>query len=161
MRTIKELADELNVSPQTVRNEYRKQNENKIENKRGKEICLSDEAAERIKSAILERHENKSKTKEDTFVLFLQSEIDVKNQQISALEKQIEAMQGQVSGLQEQTKILTAALENVTESLRAAQALHAGTMQEHIEERQQEQPERIAEPESGSQTKRRWWKFWK
>lgn len=53
----------------------------------------------------------------------LQEQIRVKDQQLATKDKQIAAQQDQLSQL-------TAALEHTTISLQAAQALHAGTMQQ-------------------------------
>ena len=54
----------------------------------------------------------------DTLIDMLKSELDVKNKQIEDLTKA--------------NRDLTAALENTTSSLKAAQALHAGTMQANL-----------------------------
>lgn len=60
----------------------------------------------------------------------LQPTIDLLQEQIRVKDLQIETKDKQIAALQEQLTQLTAALEHTTTSLQAAQALHAGTMQQ-------------------------------
>lgn len=52
---------------------------------------------------------------------------------IAMLQKELEAKNGQIEALQRQNEQLTSALENTTSSLQAAQALHAGTIQQQLQ----------------------------
>ena len=51
---------------------------------------------------------------------------------IAMLQRELEIKNGQIEALQRQNEQLTSALENTTSSLQAAQALHAGTMQQQL-----------------------------
>lgn len=126
MRTIKELSEQLKVTPQSVRNEVERQSISTMKSKGSRGFFVSDEDADRIIAAFRERQaaaaagKPKPKSKqENDLLLFLQKEIETKNTLIEQLTQQNAA--------------LTAALENTTASLHAAQALHAGTIQERLE----------------------------
>jgi hypothetical protein len=58
---------------------------------------------------------------------------------IEVLQKQLEVKDKQISDQQQNINELTAALASATSSLKAAQALHAGTIQQHFESLPQEQ----------------------
>lgn len=60
----------------------------------------------------------------------MQSTIDLLQEQIRVKDQQIETKGKQIASQLEQLTQLTAALEHTTTSLQAAQALHAGTMQQ-------------------------------
>lgn len=60
----------------------------------------------------------------------LQATIDLLQEQLRVKDQQIETKDKQIAAQQEQLTQLTAALEHTTTSLQAAQALHAGTMQQ-------------------------------
>lgn len=52
---------------------------------------------------------------------------------IELMKQQLDIKDRQIAAQQQSIKELTTALENTTSSLKAAQALHAGTMQQHFE----------------------------
>lgn len=60
----------------------------------------------------------------------MQATIDLLQEQLRVKDQQIETKDKQIAAQQEQLTQLTAALEHTTTSLQAAQALHAGTMQQ-------------------------------
>ena len=60
----------------------------------------------------------------------LQATIDLLQEQLRVKDQQIETKDKQIAAQQDQLTQLTAALEHTTTSLQAAQALHAGTMQQ-------------------------------
>lgn len=60
----------------------------------------------------------------------LQATIDLLQEQLRVKDQQLETKDKQIAAQQEQLTQLTAALEHTTTSLQAAQALHAGTMQQ-------------------------------
>ena len=141
MQTVKEVAAELGVTPQTIRNVIAKQNILPKQGKTKHAFLLSEDDVTLIKSALSEKSENKRKTKttqkqnkNDTLLLLLQNELEAKNKQSEML--------------QEENARLTDTLAKTAESLQAAQALHAATVKGQIE--QKEDP-----------AKRKWWKFWK
>ena len=77
---------------------------------------------------------------------------------IDILRRQLEEKDRQIEKQQEQISQLTAALEHTTSSLQAAQALHAGTMQQQLLTDGAE-PESEAAPESEPEPKKKkhWW----
>lgn len=94
----------------------------------------------------------------------MQATIDLLQEQIKVKDQQLETKDKQIVAQQEQLTQLTAALEHTTTSLQAAQALHAGTMQqlgtadpETILDEQEDitEPEPMQEPPS----ERRRWKW--
>lgn len=94
----------------------------------------------------------------------MQATIDLLQEQIRVKDQQIETKDKQIAAQQEQLTQLTAALEHTTTSLQAAQALHAGTMQQLGAAEQESQvnevepvPEEKREPEvTGEHRKWRW-----
>ena len=130
MKTIKQIADEIGVSKQAVQKRIAR--EPLYTSLR---LCIStnkgtkyiDEIGEHlIKTAFSLREEttghidvaDNRDNHVDTLISMLQRELDAKNEQLAAKDEQIDK--------------LTAALENTTASLHAAQALHAGTMQKQL-----------------------------
>lgn len=193
MKTIAQIAEELGVTPQTIRNEIERQSLRSFCQKSGRSFCIDEEGERRIKSAIVDRKQNKSKTKfgvdfakplqkeEGTLLLVLREELAAKNAQIEELQRQRSEQEERHA---REIAALTAALENVSASLKAAQALHAGTLQERLEAKQAVTEEGVTEggltkergPEEGApqeeeaaapedtvdvEKKRRWWQFWK
>lgn len=88
---------------------------------------------------------------------------------IDALRDQLAVKDQQIAAQTEQLAQLTAALEHTTTSLQAAQALHAGTMQQMLPEAAPDETvtEISAEPiqeaaeEQPEAKTRKWWQFWK
>lgn len=192
MKTIAQIAEELGVTPQTIRNEIERQSLRSFCQKSGRNFCIDEEGERRIKSAIVDRKQNKSKTKfgvvdakplqnDDALLLLLREELTAKNAQIEELQRQRREQEERHA---REIAALTAALENVSASLKAAQALHAGTLQERLEAKQAVTEEGVTEggltkergPEEGApqeeeaaapedtvdvEKKRRWWQFWK
>ena len=133
------------MTAQTVRNEIERQSIAKVKAKGGKGFCITETDADRIKTAILDRRQSQSQSQseqkpkqKDDLLLLLQQELEAKNEQIRQLTLTVKEQAENITAL-------TAALENTTTSLKAAQALHAGTMQERIEDKQE----------------KKWWQFWK
>jgi len=128
MRTIKQIADEIGVDKQRVYRFVRKNRINEAHHERN--VMYYDEAAEKLinqhftrSDRITESHHEAHQiasldTVIDTLVTTFKAELDTKNALITEQQKTI--------------RELTAALENTTASLNAAQALHAGTMQQQI-----------------------------
>lgn len=114
MRTSKELAKELGVSAQTIRNEAN--NQDIVPTRQGKFFYFVDDDAERIRAAILERRTDKETSKKEQstkqtndFVKALQMELKDKNDRIEKLENE--------------KAFLMKQLEDVTTSLKAAQVI--------------------------------------
>ena len=81
----------------------------------------------------------------NALIAMLQRELDAKNEQISAQQRQLEAKDRQIEQL-------TSALDHTTSSLQAAQALHAGTMQQQLQA-----PESAESEETTGQEKKKGW----
>lgn len=153
MKSVKELAAELGVTPQTIRNAIAKQNITPLQSKKGKGFLLSDSDAELIKSYFSESNKEERKTnfakqqnEEDALVLLLRRELDFKNKQIEAL--------------QEENAKLTDSLAKTTESLQAAQALHGATVKQLLEMKNQDGAA-VPDAADGKTNNKKWWQFWK
>lgn len=121
MKTVKDLANELGVSDQTIRNEAK--NQNITQTKKGKYYYFGDDDAERIITAISSRTSSKRFDKKtqnsnqtNDFVKLLEKELEAKNAQIERLEKDKAFLMKQLEDSAE-------ALKAVQESLRAAQVI--------------------------------------
>ena len=69
----------------------------------------------------------------DKMVDILNEQLKIKDKQIEAKDKQLETKDKQISELTEMLKDVQSKQNELMCSLKAAQALHAGTIQEHIE----------------------------
>lgn len=95
----------------------------------------------------------------------LQATIDLLQEQLRIKDQQLETKDKQIAAQQEQLTQLTAALEHTTTSLQAAQALHAGTMQQLGAAEQENIQEDFSdsvpapEPAQDSPSERRRWRW--
>ena len=154
MKTIKQIADELGVDKQRVYRYIRKNHINEAHQKNG--VMYYDEAAEMLikqgfskNDALHEAHHDVLQNRitdavNDTLIEMLKTELDIKNRQIDELNARLAET--------------SAALVAAQQTAQAAQALHAGTLQQHLldegeTQAQQEQPAPAGE--------KKWWQFWK
>lgn len=187
---MREIADEVGVSKQTVRNEVYRQGLRKDLKETAKGFAVDEEQEALIIAAIKARQTAKAsqplpktlpQKQEISFAVDLQKELDAKNSQIAAQQAQIERLQQENAELIKNHAAtvaeLTAALDNVSASLKAAQALHAGTIRERISQDSPEASQKAQEGayaaevkdkaaagQQGSESpkkRRRWWEFWK
>ena len=163
MKTIRQLAEELSVSKQAIRNEITKQGLQGFLVRSGNQFLIDEKTEKLIKSAFITRRK-KEETESDYRQLpesIFARELDAKNAQIAALTAQIERMQAQ---LEEQDKRHAETIEKLTQALERSQALHAGTLAERIETKDETvSPEKIT-PEvtpDHEEPRRHWWQFWK
>ena len=169
MKTIKELADELGVSKTAVRKhmteDFRAQHTAILP---GNIIGIDEDGCKLITeslrkppvtggNSIPETPENPGLREE---VAFLREQLLAKDRQLEAKDRQIEAQQTQLAAKDTQIGSLTAALEHTTASLQAAQALHAGTMQQQLESGEP-QAEATIEVDGQEQAEPapKWWQF--
>lgn len=149
MKTIKQIADELGVSKQAVHQKRKKEPLSTTlqpftETVDGA-IYISVDGENLIKKAF-SRNEPSTPIDgiDDNEFRSIDGQVSSDfSVVIEVLQKQLEVKDKQISEQQQSIKELTAALENTTSSLKAAQALHAGTMQQHFESlppQQQEDP---------------------
>ena len=98
------------------------------------EVQLKSEKTEKSESEVQLKSE---KTENNIFIeqlLILNKQLAVKDEQITMIQNQLAVKDRQINLLQEQISQLTAAMENLTASLNAEQALHAGTIQKQLTE---------------------------
>ena len=154
--TIKQLASELGVSKPTVRSVIAELGFQGKLRKVGNRYMLSDMQISEIKLKMSNKSENEvqpklekteesesevqlksEKTENNIFIeqlLILNKQLAVKDEQITMIQNQLAVKDRQINLLQEQISQLTAAMENLTASLNAEQALHAGTIQKQLTE---------------------------
>ena len=173
--TIKQLASELGVSKPTVRsviaelgfhdklrkvgNRYMLSDmqiseiKSKMSNKSENEVHSELEKTEKSKNEIQPKSESEvqlksEKTENNIFIeQLLNKQLAVKDEQITMFQAQLAVKDRQINLLQEQISQLTAAMENLTASLNAEQALHAGTIQKQLAEHSvMDQPSDVEQP---------------
>ena len=94
------------------------------------EIQPKSEKTEKSESEVQLKSE---KTENNIFIeQLLNKQLAVKDEQITMFQAQLAVKDRQINLLQEQISQLTAAMENLTASLNAEQALHAGTIQKQL-----------------------------
>ncbi len=154
-KTIKQIADELGVSKTAIRKHmtpefrasYVQTDENGL-------LYINEDGEKHLKSL---RKSPQTKFAETTgnlvptdFVAILQEQLKVKDEQIKSLSAQIEQLHSELATERlknnEQIAQLTTALENMTESLTAAQALHAADKQQLL-----------MQQSSNDEVPRHWW----
>lgn len=124
MKTIKQMADSLKIDKQRVYRFIRKNRISEVHQKAG--VMYYDEAVEMQ----VQRHFLKFTVSSEVHqTASNDAAIDAV---ISMLQRELESKNALIESQQQSIRELTAALENTTTSLQAAQALHAGTMQKQI-----------------------------
>lgn len=167
MKTIKQIADEIGVSKQAVQKRLSREplytsTQPYIHTKQGTKYI--DEQGEKL---IISAFNGKVYTKVADNVHIDETDNHVYTL-IATLQEQLQIKDRQISDLQKSNGELTAALENTTASLQAAQALHAGTMHKQLAEPPPgggaaavevvaEQPEQVEESEPPRRNS--WWRF--
>ena len=109
------------------------------------EIQPKSEKTEKSESEVQLKSE---KTENNIFIeQLLNKQLAVKDEQITMFQAQLAVKDRQINLLQEQISQLTAAMENLTASLNAEQALHAGTIQKQLAEHSvMDQPSDVEQP---------------
>ena len=109
------------------------------------EIQPKSEKTEKSESEVQLKSE---KTENNIFIeQLLNKQLAVKDEQITMFQAQLAVKDRQINLLQEQISQLTAAMENLTASLNAEQALHAGTIQKQLAEHcVMDQPSDVEQP---------------
>jgi len=143
MKTIKQIADEIGVSKQAIHQKRKKEplstDLQPFTEMIDGTVYISVDGEKLIQNAF---NKNKSTTKPTTVY---DNKVDRKDDEtrhiIEILEKQIDTKDKLIMQQQQNINELTSALENTTESLKAAQALHAGTMQKQLQSSETEKEE--------------------
>ena len=145
MTTIKDLADQLQVSKPTITNVISALGI--LPTRSGNKYILSGDQVEQITTQIAKRKNAKSQNeneKSQNDFQKLQSDfqksqnqnekllIELLQQQLTTKDRQISEYQEQIKVYQRQIDKLTDSLNDTTQALSAAQALHAGTIQKQL-----------------------------
>ena len=138
MTTIKDLADQLQVSKPTITNVISALGI--LPTRSGNKYILSGDQVEQITTQIAKRRNAKSqndfqKLQSDFQKSQNQNEkllIELLQQQLTTKDRQIAEYQEQIKVYQRQIDKLTDSLNDTTQALSAAQALHAGTIQKQL-----------------------------
>ena len=118
-------------SEKTEKSESEVQPKSEKTEKSESEVQLKSEKTEKSESEVQPKTENNIFMEQ---LLILNKQLAVKDEQITMLQDQLAVKDRQINLLQEQISQLTAAMENLTASLNAEQALHAGTIQKQLTE---------------------------
>ena len=145
MTTIKDLADQLQVSKPTITNVISALGI--LPTRSGNKYILSGDQVEQITTQIAKRKnaktQNENEKSQNDFQK-LQSDfqksqnqnekllIELLQQQLTTKDRQIAEYQEQIKVYQRQIDKLTDSLNDTTQALSAAQALHAGTIQKQL-----------------------------
>lgn len=141
MKTIRQIAEELGVSKTAVNKQIANLGLRSSLRKNGNQFAIDERQEMLIKQAFLEKsqteNENQSQTKTKT-----------ENHEVSdlvcALQVTVNTLQGQLAVKDRQIEQLTEALVAAQQTAAAAQALHAGTIQQLLENNAEE-PEKVGE----------------
>lgn len=181
MKTIKQIADEIGVSKQSIRNEIAKQGLQSSLRKNGNQFAIDESCETLIKSAFESRNGKitakvvckdnaKVTAKQNEKVCDYQSKIDVLEIDNKRLQEEIELLRGQLADGKEEVRYLrsqsTEKDKQLSDTLKALnQAQHLQAVAESkiklLEEKQEE--EKVVEPAPESepaQEKKKWWRFW-
>lgn len=152
MKTIKQIADEIGVSKTAVRKKIENLGLSDKVQTNGNRIVVNERQERLIKSTF---SQNETQTKNENEVCEKTETLRLLSDMVSTLTQQLQEKDKQIQQQQQSIKELTTALENTTASLKAAQALHAGTMQQNLLAEKEE-----AEPIENEKQKK-WYEFWK
>jgi len=143
--TVKQLAEELGVSKPTISKAITDLGLQGNLHKIGNRFILEDAEIAAIKSQIMQTPEPQE-PKETETATEKQSEkaenetenalISLLKSQITILSQQLAVKDSQIAAQQDQIKTLTQSLHDTTAALTAAQALHAGTIQQQLTDKQ-------------------------
>lgn len=146
MKTVKEIAEELGVSRQSVHNEMSRQGIRKLSSKPGAAALLDDNEAALIIKAFQDRRNKavkqvtvKSQSTIDTLIDILKTDIDAKNRQIEALQEENKAFL-------EQLEKANQTIEDLQKTIQQAQFLHAETIQQITQKAENPEGQKVVDP---------------
>ena len=151
MKTIRQIADEIGVSKTAVNKQIANLGLRSGLRKNGNQFAIDEQQEALIKQAFSEKSqteiENQTQTKSQT-----------ENHEVSdlvcVLQATIDTLQGQLEVKDRQIEKLTEALIAAQQTAAAAQALHAGTIQQQLVTGDA----RADQQEQGSKLSKRWWR---
>ena len=151
MKTIRQIADEIGVSKTAVSKQIANLGLRSGLRKNGNQFAIDERQETLIKQAFLEKSqteiENQTQTK-------AQTENHEVSDLVCVLQATIDTLQGQLEVKDRQIEKLTEALIAAQQTAAAAQALHAGTIQQQLVTGDA----RADQQEQGSKLSKRWWR---
>ena len=151
MKTIRQIADEIGVSKTAVNKQIANLGLRSGLRKNGNQFAIDEHQEALIKQAFSEKSqteiENQSQTK-------TQTENHEVGDLVCVLQATIDTLQGQLEVKDRQIAKLTEALVAAQQTAAAAQALHAGTIQQQLVTGDA----RADQQEQGSKLSKRWWR---
>ena len=151
MKTIRQIADEIGVSKTAVNKQIANLGLRSGLRKNGNQFAIDEHQEALIKEAFSEKSqteiENKTQTK-------TQTENHEVSDLVCVLQATIDTLQGQLEVKDRQIEKLTEALIAAQQTAAAAQALHAGTIQQQLVTGDA----RADQQEQGSKLAKRWWR---
>ena len=151
MKTIRQIADEIGVSKTAVSKQIANLGLRSGLRKNGNQFAIDERQETLIKQAFLEKSqteiENQTQTKSQT-------ENHEVSELVCVLQAAIDTLQGQLEVKDRQIEKLTEALIAAQQTAAAAQALHAGTIQQQLVTGDA----RADQQEQGSKLSKRWWR---
>ena len=183
MKTIKQIADEIGVSKQSIRNEIAKQGLQSSLRKNGNQFAIDEKCETLIKSAFESRNEKvtaktickdnanqnaKVTDNQNEQVCDYQHKVDVLETDNKRLLEEIELLRGQLADRKEEIRYLRSQsvekdkqLSDTLKALDQAQQLQAIAENKIklLEEKQEEK--KVVEPAQEQPEKKHWWQMWK
>ena len=151
MKTIRQIADEIGVSKTAVNKQIANLGLRSGLRKNGNQFAIDEHQEALIKEAFSEKSqteiENQTQTK-------TQTENHEVSDLVCVLQATIDTLQGQLEVKDRQIEKLTEALIAAQQTAAAAQALHAGTIQQQLVTGDA----RADQQEQGSKLSKRWWR---
>lgn len=176
-KTIKELADELGVSKQTIRNkidkDFREKFVQTIKIKGNNTLVINNAGYSLLKKTLQNDTAQTAKTlQNDTaqtkLICFLEEQLDKKEQQLSVKDKQLENKDTQISQMQNlldqqqrlalQDKKLLEEYKSEINDLKALKMPTQDTKVEQVSSKPPQEVESVAE--EPKKAPRKWWKLW-
>ena len=165
MKTIRQIADEIGVSKTAVSKQIANLGLRSGLRKNGNQFAIDEHQEALIKQAFSEKSqteiENQSQTKTQTenhevgdLVCVLQATIDTLQGQLQVKDTQLGEKDRQIAELNARMAELSSALVAAQQTAQAAQALHAGTIQQQLTA-----GEAGADQQPQQQKKHKWWPF--
>lgn len=159
--TVKQLADSLGVTKTAIRKRFTEDfRANHVQTTANGVIIISDEGckliAETLQTTANQIPQTAETVTESPENSLLETTIAVLREQLAEKDKQIAALTSALTTSQEQVKQLTDSLHDTTAALTAAQALHAGTIQQQLSDKQ-ERSESVSEDVPEQQEQKGFW----
>lgn len=133
MKSIKQLADEIGVSKTAVRKKIENLGLRSSLRKTGNQFAISKPQEALILKAFMKDSQTKIGNQSETENIEVSDLLCTLQNTISMLQEQLNAKDQQIQMLNERLADVTSALAVAQQTAAAAQALHAGTIQQQIE----------------------------